>query len=476
MNNKNWYRLRSYAHFDKSLSKKEAEHLVSNPKRVAQHAFWPLIVSPLKSFSRKRVGTGGRREVRVKYRPIAYAAHSDSHIYAYYAKKLSFYLEKQYEKHLPCSEAVLAYRSFLPKKSNIDFAFEVFEYIRDKEECEVIAIDVKGFFDSLDPLLLKKAWQQLLGVTRLPEDHYAIFKACTRSHGISIPALRRIFKKKMRRRRGVSGAVVCSPSVFRSQVVPELEPVQNLVSTIKGESISSSLKGIPQGLPISAVLANLYMFEADRVLAKYMQCLGGRYQRYSDDILLVVPVGKGRDAEKALTKKLDQLQLKVQPTKTQRLLVSHNLKSGLEVRCASSYQKSVVSYLGFDFCGSFVSVRGSTISRFMIKAVRAIKRAEIAALKNKTPIKKRQLYAKLTTLGYGRAYGRAVYKAPFILPKGAPRLGFFKYMARASKTMSSERVDLQIRQLESRVHRLIHEAESRVNLKLALSPSTAHTH
>lgn len=441
--------------------------LVENPDKVASHAFWPLIVSPIKSISRKKVENSSHRKINIKYRPIAYAAHSDSHIYTYYANKLSDSLEDKYKKDPICDRSVLAYRSFDPKKSNIHFAYEAFETIKKLGSCEVIALDVKGFFDNMDPIQLKRSWQQLLGVKQLEADHYAVFKACTQSYGIGLPKLRDLFGGSVRRRRGKNGSAICCPSVFREKVVPELKPLSILVSEIKKESGGDVHKGIPQGLPISAVLANVYMLETDRVLARYLRMLGGQYQRYSDDILLIVPAGKGVYAEVALVRKLNRLKLSIQQSKTQRLLVYENRSSKkLEVRNVKNGEVSVIPYLGFDFCGSSIAVRSSTISRFMIKAKRAIKRAEIAAMKSGTPLKKRQLYARLTTLGYGDAYGKKVYESPHAIPKGVPRLGFFKYMERAYQITSSSRIDRQIRKVDQRVHRLIDQVEKRVKRNL----------
>ena len=46
---------------------------------------------------------------------------------------------------------------------------------------------------------------------------------------------------------------------------------------------------IPQGSSISAVLANIYMIEADKKINEYVVSLGGMYRRYSDDFIVVVP-------------------------------------------------------------------------------------------------------------------------------------------------------------------------------------------
>jgi retron-type reverse transcriptase len=64
--------------------------------------------------------------------------------------------------------------------------------------------------------------------------------------------------------------------------------------------------GIPQGTPISAVLANIYMLEFDKVIHNWLSARGGVYRRYSDDMLFICR----KEDEKSLLKKLKQ-ELKV---------------------------------------------------------------------------------------------------------------------------------------------------------------------
>ena len=47
--------------------------------------------------------------------------------------------------------------------------------------------------------------------------------------------------------------------------------------------------GVPQGSPISATLANIYMLSADKQLHEYVTSFGGFYMRYSDDFMIVLP-------------------------------------------------------------------------------------------------------------------------------------------------------------------------------------------
>src|SRR5699024_8329747 len=257
-----WFRQRSYAHFDFPLAKDKATQLVSNPDNIKRHAFMPLIADYIKSVSKKRTPSG-KRIYEKKRRPIAYASHLDSYIYSFYSLKLNTILEKQYKADPLCSQAVLAYRKFPDGHSNtnIHFANDVFKDIEDRDNCVVIALDIEGFFDNLNHQILKEAWESLLSVPRLPDDHFAVYKAATGSHAVFRPLLGEILKQpEVRRRRGRQNSRICDIQTFRNLVAPNLEPFQNIIARIKKERKEPDLaKGSPQGLPISATLANLYM-------------------------------------------------------------------------------------------------------------------------------------------------------------------------------------------------------------------------
>ena len=469
-----WFRLRSYAHFDYPLNKKEAIKLATNPERVVQHPFMPVIADYVKSVSRKE-DSRGRRTYNKKRRPIAYASHKDSHIYSFYAHTLNLSLEKYYRVDPLCSEAVLAYRKSLPNqpRTNIHSAAEVFKKIKNYgDNCVVVALDIAGFFDNLSHDLLKQSWERFLNVSRLPDDYFAVYKAVTRSSAVFRPLLRELLRKaEVRRRLGRKKRVkICSSETFRKEIVPKLEPFQNIIAQIKKEKGSPDLtKGIPQGLPISAAFANLYMLETDKFLAEKLHAVGGVYRRYSDDILLLLPVDQAKKIEEEVVASIKSIKLNIQVKKTQRILFkrlpSKLVAFSLDENYKNNGKLTHIEYLGFSFDGEKVLMKNATVTKFFIRANKAIRQAKKSAIAegkrlNKPPkLKKRKLLARLTALGYGQAYGVQVYKRECLLGDHIPRLGFFAYAKRAKKIIGCHSLEKQIRQIENKIYQLINKAE-----------------
>lgn len=469
-----WFKQRSYAHFDRDISSSKAQALVTNPVAVAKHAFLPFIIKTPSIISRrgeclKETGEKATRLYSKKKRMVAYASHRDSHIYAYYAELLNQRLEQQYALNSYCDKAVLAYRTFTPSKSHVHFAVEAFRYIKQKGDCDLIVLDVEGFFDNIQHKQLKESWCKLLGVHSLPADHYAVFKALTQTKGISLHQLREACGGSLFRRKGRSNKRVCSIDTFREKVVPRLKSLQQLLAEVKGKNIPQGKQGIPQGISIGAVLANLYMLELDKEMSLYLHEIGGKYWRYSDDILLLVPRGRGEAIAEKLRAGLRQLGLSLQLEKVQRSSCYRRAnRTRIYTRKENGEEvPSVLSYLGFDFDGEYMFVRSSTVSKFMMKAKRTLKKAYLTAKKNKNVLKRRKLYTKLTALGYGSAYGKGVYKRTLnevLHSRRIPKQGFFKYLQivqRVIKEIDASllfKIEKQTNQLNHWAFRNIHYA------------------
>ena len=83
---KHWYSRKPYLHFDEPLSRQQAELLVTDPARVASHAFYPLLSYSLVTPRMRPAPPGAERPFLPdnKERPISYPAHKDGYIFAYY--------------------------------------------------------------------------------------------------------------------------------------------------------------------------------------------------------------------------------------------------------------------------------------------------------------------------------------------------------------------------------------------------------
>ena len=83
--------------------------------------------------------------------------------------------------------------------------------------CVAKAFGITGFFDNIDHGLLKDAWMKLLGESRLPSDHYAVFKAITRFANVDRSILYRQFDVEIEQlKRGCFR--VCDINDFRAVV------------------------------------------------------------------------------------------------------------------------------------------------------------------------------------------------------------------------------------------------------------------
>jgi Reverse transcriptase (RNA-dependent DNA polymerase) len=289
--------LKRYPHFDSYISAAEAEALANDPQQVERHTFYPFMLfhNRWNKFAPK--GQKGKP----KERPIRYAARADAYIFARYRYQLSELYETKLQS-LNLGGNILAYRRIVDSqgsggKCNIHFARDAFCKIISLQLCCTISLDISSFFENLDHDLLKSEWCSLLGVERLPADHFHVFRSITNyafvekeqvyerlgHFGLKIPDLggkpRKGYltpKKEMRLR-------LCSGNEFREKIAGG----DGRPSIIRKHKKS---RGIPQGAPISDLLANIYLLGFDVEMEKLSHDISGQYFRYSDDILLIAPV------------------------------------------------------------------------------------------------------------------------------------------------------------------------------------------
>jgi RNA-directed DNA polymerase len=390
-----WFRQRSYAHFDSIATEDVAFRYASDPIVVAKHAFWPLIKFEKRTIRyRRNESTGIRHFERVKTRQLMYCAHFDSYIMSKYACDLSLKLESSYSNEV--SECVLAYRKFPVKKSNIHFALDAFKRIKNYGECVVLCIDVQNFFGTLQHKVLKKQWIQLLSCeSGLPADHYALFKAITKFRSIDRNKLRLILKRDIPKRRSAVADRICSPNEFRSIVRYNID--KNAVEF-----------GIPQGTPISATLSNVYMRSFDETICQMATRSGGIYRRYSDDILFICRETDFAESSNRIRQELenigltlqDEKTLVVQFAKTESHLRAYKYPCGDSKLTDDGKTPTTLQYLGFNFDGQCISIRPTSIARFLRKLTRGVKSAYYAAKGNgTTKIRRRKLFNRFSRRG-----------------------------------------------------------------------------
>lgn len=406
-----WFRVRHYLHFDNPLGARSAQRIAGDAACVEHHAFYPLIHTVVTTIKVEKNKQTGKIEQKQKNRDIAYAAHADSHIYAYYAHLLN----QRYEELLTergLTGCVLAFRPL--GKSNVTFAQEAFDEILKRQHCDVVAFDIKGFFDHLDHKILKDAWQRVLDTKRLPADHYNVYKSVTRwarvdKHGLYKQlGISRHNPKKGRRR-------LCTPDIFRQKVRPHIERNQ-------------FQKGIPQGTPISATLSNIYLLWFDEQLHALAQQLDARYLRYCDDIIVIGPPASAQTIKNYVTERVADVKLELQHDKTdERTFTPNN---------GRLHTSGPLQYLGFLFDGKHIRIRPSSIARYCDRMRRGIATAKNTSAKYNYARAKRHHQNK-------PLYRKKIYRRYAYLG----RRNFISYAYNAANRMSAKAIKRQLKPL-----------------------------
>ena len=495
---KSWLKNKGYLHItnriDIRLEKSKILNLVRNPKLVCKHSFFPLIYKTIPQRRFKIIGynkngkpiRGHKKKNNQGYfvstkknRRIHYATHVDAHILSYYSSQI---LGKKYEHYLASNkyltESIIAYRKISiegtnSNKNNIHFAKEVFDFIKKHPTSTAMAFDIENFFPTLNHSHLKRAWCQILGTKSLPPDHYNIFKNITNYSYIELDQFRNNIgsfdeKRLAKIRKFGTSAFYKSPQEFRKAVGDgELRIRKN-----QYHDEMNKLCGIPQGLAISAMLANIYLLEFDEAISKVVYEKKGLYRRYSDDIAIVCDTKYWENIESIVIKEIKKYKLKISQDKTEICrfnLKSDNshLESTLIIRSKNGLieKKSVpFRYLGFEFNGKNILIKSKNISKFYRRLKYAIKTKSkrIEKAYDKDPLatrvvfkrklrrsftssgaKSRLLKRKIKILEKNKHYGH--YEFTFHEIESRYWGNFIGYAKRASEIMEEPKILSQIR-------------------------------
>lgn len=403
MNGKpDWLKTKGYLHITPSLNIqrnwKKYIRQIQSTSYVATYAFYPLL---------HRIKSERRYDKPTKKRPLHYATHFDSLIYAYYARKLGELHEEQLKADPELNNAVLAYRSIPVSdssqkgKSNIHFAKEVFQEINARVEREgqtaVLAVDLKSFFSSLSHDYLYSSWAKLLDKDALPADHQNVFNACTNFSYILYDHLRKYPKgpldeahlASIRKKYGYK-CFFATNEEFRKEIKKGNLRIYKNPFRRSNEDGSKEMTGIPQGLPVSSVLSNIYLLDFDRkVVEALVKNEGVHYRRYSDDIIIICSPDKVEKVTNFIKNLIKEYAIKISTEKTKQFLFRKMVynKNGdqritaIKIKDNSRQIDTPLTYLGFEFRGYNTLIKSANLAKYYRRLIYLIKNRAKRAIK-----------------------------------------------------------------------------------------------
>ncbi|MBK7035441.1 MAG: group II intron reverse transcriptase domain-containing protein [Bacteroidetes bacterium] len=423
------YLKKGYTHFDHRFwfpeRKDEIKLILQNGLRIKNTfndkvrwwSFAPFLKVLIKTPRYKYQDSNDEYDLETKVRPISFAAHIDSLIFGFY----SFALTKIYEKYLAengFSDCVLAYRSNLSGKCNIQFSKEIFEEVRRRKTCTAIALDIKGYFDHIDHTILKDQLARVIG-EKLPEDQFKLYKALTKYSYVSKPSILKkygIILKKLNQPPQTLLELIPGKKDFEKFDRLRLDKL--IVSNDKVNKNTKRMAGIPQGTGMSALLSNIYLIDFDADLNDKAKKEGFLYRRYCDDIIVICDSEKAIELQSYIIKKIQsEYFLTIQDKKVELTEFRENkvgkirafnkkrmLKDNIENVTKEQehiYYKSL-QYLGFEFNGQDIFIRTSSLSRYYRKMTGRIIKTVMMAYSpksNSNKIWKEQMLHRYTHLG-----------------------------------------------------------------------------
>lgn len=487
---KDWFKLKKYPHIGLPISVEDRRWLepyIRNPINIKKHSFLPFIhkTSRVKKF-RKTYDTHSGKLIRLKQknkdafrvpdekkRELFYSSHIDSLIFSYYNQLLSDAYEKIIcDPTYALDEVVTAYRTIpidiknpdSANKCNIDFANDLFNFIKGfpEEEFLVVSFDISSFFDHLNHKKLLDRWKEILGVIKLPDDHFNIYKNITRFSHVDIVDIFEFFKNKIyvgkpvnkkykqksiskiRFLKNQNAVAFCTEKEFFKVKNKLLQPSKT--KRLKNGKVVYRNFGIPQGSAISSSLANMYLLHFDKAINDFVNS-NGIYRRYSDDIVVVCSLSNKCELLKLVQTEIEKCDLEIQESKTQIFHFkreNNKLKCGQEFINGINWNKSFIN-LGFQFDGDKVLIKSGSLAGYYRKMKRAIKRAlYFASQKNAfhDGIFRRRLFKRFSYKG-ARIYRKWIWdevKKVFYKSEIQNWGNFLSYSKKAARTISSKSI------------------------------------
>jgi hypothetical protein len=461
-------KVKNYPHFDAPVSQREAKKLATSPVEVQKHKFFPFLSYKIitRRFSVKKP----------KERVINYCARKDAYIYSYYRHILLNRYNLLLESY-GLNDCVIAYRKIVKGnaelgKGNIDFAKDAFDEVISRKECIAITLDITSFFESLNHSFIKQKWCKVLGVDKLPQDHYRVYRQVTnykvvdfdecyiRLGMMTIEVEDGKPKKKYKFSRKEQPKQLCSVEEFREKIARGKTEYQSIIKNNphveKGE-----LRGIPQGSPISDVIANMYLLDFDQSLKLLADKKGWYYRRYSDDILLLV--SPDTDLEEVvngirtlLDKEGGYLSLKDNKSTFTKFYQADDITKckALDEKGNIKNANQGLEYLGFSFDGRKINLKSQAIAKYYKKIRYGIK-SHIKLTMDKAKANEATDLKSCINKAQATIYHK--YSTPNQKWKkyNRPPANFITYVARAEKIMEDKSIAKQLNKHKSNIRRIL---------------------
>lgn len=399
---------KKYSHFDRPFEVEKGllklKDLLQNPsgKGIAKHAFSPFLKTAMKTPRYRYQDATSSYGLETKERPISFAAHFDALIFAYF----DLVLKRKYQHHISnkgISDCVLAYRDDLNGKCNIQFAKEIFDFVRNqcvkKASHTAIGFDIKGYFDTIPHMELKRHWETVLEVPRMDYNTFAVFKAITSySYANSISLKKHFDIERIGNGKSLFD-LMSNQFPTKTRMHEMFDYLRDRQLIVKNNAFFQTRDdehplgldpisiGIPQGSPISSTLSNVYLLDFDLHMHNICSQTQAIYRRYCDDILIICKSGDTKFLHDRLCKQIGFHGLKIQEKKTEivkfrriaKKLVAFDGSDKALIGARKNLQ-----YLGFEFDGERVYIRPGSLSRYFRKMKAGIRNTLLKAYGKKS--------------------------------------------------------------------------------------------
>lgn len=395
-NKKNILKNKNYVHFDnRKKPTYDILNQISDREWVSKHAFYPFLHFQIK-FNKYIYNKKDKERIKkTKTRDIYYSAHIDRYIYQYYANELNDNYN-MIAKERGINKVSLAYRNNLNGRCNIHFAKKVIDFISKQKKAFIYVEDFSGFFDNLCHVYLKEKICETLKVDKLPKEHYAIFKSITNFSYIEKEDILK-YKGLKRKELNELDRIFDTGEEFRN-----FKKINNHLKKHKDTENGRKKKGIPQGTPISAVYANIYMIDFDKKINDFVTSKKGIYSRYCDDIIIVIPLEEGKDENKTYLnyiEKIDKIRRDTPNLEKNKEKTSTFIFKKGKIKGIGDTHENHISYLGFYFDGKDLRIREKSLFKYYTRMYEKTRVSAKYSIKYGRKVFRKRLYKLYSHLG-----------------------------------------------------------------------------